>query len=227
MIKYSPQLFYLKNYKERLQSLLYSHNLYPYIFLEEIAKILTFLKPESFQQKTWFSIIWRTQYFIQEKRIFQKIIQSGWEIQDFFGCHPIIPNNRCDFMGYIISPFQDNFDSFMSNNIISKTYTGSNLNYTRNLYQNKNHRISSLMISREPDPFLYIIPNLGVTKKILNYLINNQNSSSNQIRNRKFQLISKNLNIKIEELFGILNFLFEQKKIIHEYTGIYLPNNQI
>ena len=217
-----PENLKNKSYSERLHWIKQTTKL-PNCFCEELSKILTYPMPDPFMPKSWANIICNCQYMIQNSEKFCQMMELGWTLDDFFGCHPIAPEKRFDYIGYILSHRHHKVIDFDEKKINIQTASLAHLQHTKSTgqYPQQKKRISTFF----KEPLLEIdCPSLSQksAQRISQHL--SEYRSPSQWRQRtgesinSFVLIQENI-----PPLQLMTLLFEQGYIKIEYSGIYLP----
>lgn len=185
-----------------------------------MARILTHPQNGTFSKDLWQKVIQRTQYLWQEADKLKGLLDQGWTTRDFFGCHKTHPLEQYACQGYVISSFHDKITGYKENSISTETYTKGKLTYTSIREHNEAGLISRFVNTSRLDESLYKHPTEHGKDLIVSYLKDHADQPAWQARTLSH--MAKALNVDAAIVFGMINQLFEEQIIIHEYTGVYL-----
>lgn len=158
-----------KTYDERLNELQTTCVNLPSFFVQVTAEILIYGKPTPFSEESWQNVILKMLYLVQEQALVADVLKDGWEIKDFFGCHPMRPIEHIESLGYAVSPYKDKIVSCADKVLRAELYTKGHITYVSHRSYEELVLVTELM-DKKADLAPYRAPTDHIKKTITDYL---------------------------------------------------------
>ena len=192
----------------------------PKEFAQEALHILYGLRPELLDKKSWMHLVMNTQYFVQEEDQIRDLFSKGWTVEAFFGCHPKAPIARFDCMGCALTTPGIAIAKSDERLLSMTSYVKADYTFPKKLMNAHETKLISTLIQKESPSDHFRSPTGVMTEHMLGFL-NEKEKGDYHPRTRTLSLVAQSLRLDEDETFKVMNTLWEQRLLDHEFSGVY------
>lgn len=194
----------------------------PKAFSDEALKILYGLRPEIIDTRSWKHLVQNTQYFTQEEDKMRDLFSKGWSVESFFGFHPKAPLARFDCMGCALTNVGIRIKHSNATLLTMTSYVKADYTFPKKLMNEGETSLIVSLIDEEVSSDHFRSPTQEMTEHILSFLEAREHGQDHP-RKRTIEYIAHSLRLDDYETFKVMNTLWEQGIVEHEYSGVYRP----